>query len=174
MLRTLLVALLLVTGCRPRRDLSQYTVEDPKSALLARLEMGNAAHAKQFKGGFHQIEEGGWRWTERKFAVELRQPFAGAKLGATLTLRGSLPEVVLAKTGPVKLQARVGDLKLAELPLSAAGEFVYTAAVPRSALSADSVVVEFETDKALPPGAMANDGRELALIVTQISLETTK
>ncbi len=172
MLRILLAALLLVTACRPRRDLSQYTVEDPKSALSTRIEIGNPRHAAQLKSGFHQIEEGGWRWAESRFTVELRAPFASQKTGARLVLKGNRPEVLTSRTGPVRLSAKLNETELASQSFAQDGEFTYTVEVPRAALSADSILVHFTTDKSLPPGTFPNDGRELALIVTSICLES--
>ena len=174
MLRILLAALLLVTGCRPNRDLSQYTQEDPNSQLVATLPIGNPKFEAQLKSGFHQIEEGGWRWAASKFVVELKAPFASQKVGATLTLKGSFPEVLYSKTGPVQLSAKLNTTALPALSVKQAGDFVYQAEVPAKAFSAEHTIIEFTTDKFLPPNTFPNDGRELALIVTSISLETKK
>lgn len=174
MLRLLLVALLLITSCRPKRDLSQYTQEDPKSGLVSNLIVGNPKLAAQIKSGFHQVEEGGWRWVAGKFVVELRPPFASQKLGATLTLKGSLPEVLFAKTGPIHLRAKLNQTELPKLEFTKVGDFLYQVDVPASALSSDQILVEFTADKSLPPNTFPNDGRELALIVTSISLDTKK
>jgi len=173
MLKLLLPALLLITSCRPR-DLSQYTVEDPKSKLTARVKAGNPAHAGQLKDGFHQIEEGGWRWATHKFTLELRAPFASQKLGATLELYGNIPEIVTTRTGPIQITAKLNSLQLPAQSFKTAGDFMYKVDVPPAALSADQILVEFTTDKFLPPNSFPNDGRELALIVSSISLETKK
>lgn len=168
------MALVLVTSCRPRRDLSQYTQEDPKSGLVSDLKMGEAKTAGQLKAGFYQVEEGGWRWVAGKFQVELRAPFASQKLGATLTLRGNLPEILLSRTGGLELKARVNQTVLPAMRFARTGDVVYQAEVPPSALAADQILVEFVTDKALPPNTFPNDGRELALIVSSITLDTKK
>jgi len=174
MLRLLLVALLLITSCRPKRDLSQYTQEDPKSGLVSNLNVGNPKHATQIKSGFHQVEEGGWRWVSGKFVVELRPPFASQKLGATLTLKGNLPEILFSKTGPIHLSAKLNQTELPKLQFTKVGDLLYQVDVPAAALSADQILVEFTADKSLPPNTFPNDGRELALIVTSISLDTKK
>jgi hypothetical protein len=174
MLRVLLVALVLVSSCRPRRDLSQYTQEDPKSALVSHVVVGNPKVAAQLKSGFHHVEEGGWRWAARKFVVELRAPFASQKLGASLTLKGSLPEILFSKTGPVQISAKLNQTELPKQQFTKAGDLLYRVDVPAAALSADEILVEITADKALPPNTFPNDGRELALIVTSISLDTKK
>ncbi len=174
MLRLLFVALLLVTSCRPRRDLSQYTQEDPKSSLSSQLTLGNPKFAGQLKSGFHEVEEGGWRWVAGKFVVELRPPFASQKLGATLTLKGNLPEILFSKTGPIQLSAKLNQTQLPKLQFKKVGDLLYQVDVPAFALAADQILVEFTADKFLPPNTFPNDGRELALIVTSISLDTKK
>lgn len=174
MLRLLLVVVILTTSCRPRRDLSQYTKEDPKSSLTSSIEVGNPKHAAQLKSGFHNVEEGGWRWVAGKFTVELRAPFASQKVGATLTLRGNLPDVLISRTGPIQLSAKLNQTQLAAQPFKTAGDIVYKVDIPPAALSADQILVEFTSDKFLPPNTFPNDGRDLALIVSAISLETKK
>jgi hypothetical protein len=174
MLRLLLVCLLIATSCRPRRDLSQYTQEDPKSQLTSNVSVANPKHEAQLKSGFHQLEQGGWRWVSGKFVVELRAPFASPKLGAVLTLTGNLPDILFAKTGPIVLNAKLNNTPLPAQPFKAAGEVVYKVNVPAQALAADQILVEFSTDKPLAPNTFPNDGRELALIVSSISLETKK
>lgn len=174
MLRLLLVCLLVMASCRPRRDLSQYTQEDPKSQLTSNVSMANAKHEAQLKSGFHQLEEGGWRWVAGKFVVELRAPFASPKLGAVLTLNGNLPEILFARMGPVALTAKLNNTILPTQAYKVAGEVVYKVDVPPQALAAEQILVEFSTDKPLAPNTFPNDGRELALIVSSISLETRK
>lgn len=174
MLKILLPALLLVVSCRPNRDLSQYTVEDPDSHLVATIPIGNPKFEAQLKSGFHQIEEGGWRWAASKFVVEIKAPFASQKLGATLTLKGSLPEVLYSKTGPIQLSAKLNSTVLPPLKFKQAGDFVYEVEVSAKAMTASHILIEFTADKFLPPNTLPNDGRELALIVTSISLDTKK
>lgn len=174
MLRILFAALALITSCRPNRDLSQYTQEDPNSNLVATLPIANPKLEGQLKSGFHQIEEGGWRWAASHTVVELKAPFASQKLGASLTLKGSFPEVLYSKTGSIQLSAKLNTTVLPALSVKQAGEFVYQAEVPAKAFTAEHTIIEFTTDKFLPPNTFPNDGRELALIVTSISLETKK
>lgn len=174
MLKLLLAAALLMSACRPRRDLSQYTKEDPKSNLSAKLEASDTTHAAQFLSGFHQVEPGGWRWASNQFTVELRAPFASQKLGATLTLKGNLPEILFSRTGPIQLSAKLNQTPLPAQVFKSAGEVVYTVDIPPAALSADQILVAFTTDKSLPPNTFPGDGRQLALIVSTISLETKK
>ncbi len=174
MLKALPVLLLLLAGCRPDRDLAQYTVEDPKSSLTAHIRAGIPNHASQLKSGFHQIEEGGWRWVASKFSAEIKAPFGSQKLGATLTLHGNLPELVFGRTGPIHLSARLNQTALPAQLIKTAGDFVYSVEVPAAALAAEQIIVEFSADKSIPPNTFPGDGRELSLIVATISLDTRK
>jgi hypothetical protein len=164
--------LLLLTSCRPNRDLSQYTVEDPNSTLTAHIRTGNSKHAPQLLSGFHQIEQEGWRWVAPRFSAELKAPFGSPKLGATLTLRGSFPELVHARTGPMRISAKLNETDLPALTIQSPGEFAYSVDVPAQALAANRIVVSFATDKSIPPNTFPLDGRELALIIATISLDT--
>lgn len=175
MLKPLLAAALLVCcACRQDRDLSQYTVEDPKSSLTSVIEAGNPRHASQLIAGFYQIEEGRWRWASNKMQVELRPPFASQKLGAKLGLYGNLPDIVVGRIGSISIRARLNGLELPAQTFAKPGDFYYLVEVPPTALATEKILVEFTTDKALPPNTFPNDGRELALIVSSISLETKK
>ena len=104
----------------------------------------------------------------------MRPPFASQKLGATLTLKGNLPEILFSKTGPIHLSAKLNQTELPKLQFTKVGDLLYQVDVPAAALSADQILVEFTADKSLPPNTFPNDGRELALIVTSISLDTKK
>ena len=166
--------LFLLSSCRPTRDLSQYVQEDPASRLLPKLELGSTLAEPQLKFGFYQIEEGRWRWVASRFSVQLKPPFASQQRGATLTLRGNLPDIVIAKTGPITLAARLNETELPPLTFSKSGELIYQVDVSAAALLAEPLILTFTTDKFLPPNTFAGDGRELALIVSAIALETKK
>lgn len=170
----MLLALVLLASCRRERDLSQYTIEDPAAHLPSTVALGNAAQQAQLLGGFHQIEEGRWRWTAKEFAVSLKAPFAAGQAGAVLELNGSLPELILSKTGPVTLAARIGGQTLPGVTFTTAGDAKYSVAVPPALLAQSPVRVDFTLSKALPAGTIPGDGRELGLIVSEIGLKTPK
>jgi hypothetical protein len=172
MLKFIPLLILLLASCRPNRDLSQYTVEDKDSNLTAHLRTANPKHAAQLLSGFHQVEQEGWRWVGGRFSVQLKAPFASPKIGAALTLRGNFPDLVHARTGPIRLSARLNEIDLPPYTIQKPGDFAYSADVPAQALAADRIVVAFSTDKSIPPNTFPGDGRELALIIATISLDT--
>jgi SAM-dependent methyltransferase len=117
--------------------------------------------------GWHVLEQGNWRWTERCFSAELAVPdLAGG--AAFLELRFVYPECAKTREGPLGLRASLGGLSLAEAQYSTTGENLYRASVPADRLQARTAIVEFELDHALPPDA--TDLRERGVIVTNIGL----
>lgn len=169
--RFVLLAPVVAASCRPRRDLSQYTIEDYKANLLSALDLGNPDHGAQLKAGFHQIEEKAWRWTEPQFKVELKAPFAGQKAGATLILKGVIPEIVVLRTGPVTIGAKLNSKELGQATYAKAGEIEFRQDVAAALLRADELMVEFTVSPGLPPNTFPGDGRALGLIVSHIELE---
>ncbi len=169
--RWLVCAAISVCGCRPRRDLSQYTVEDAKANLLPEVNLGNPAHASQLKSGFHQVEEGAWRWTEPNFVVELKAPFAGQKIGATLVVKGAAPDILIMKTGPITLSAKLNGFDLGSARFEKAGPVELRLDVPAQAMRAETLLVEITSSPGLPPGSFPGDGRSLGLIVSSVGFE---
>lgn len=161
----------LVWGCRPRRDLSQYTAEDAKANLLPEVNLGDPSQAGQLKSGFHQIEEGAWRWTEPKFVVELKAPFAAQKIGATLVLKGVAPDVLILKTGPITVSAKLNGAELGKARFEKAGPVELRLDVAPQLMRAETLLVEISSEPGLPPGSFPGDGRSLGLIVSSVGFE---
>jgi hypothetical protein len=128
---------------------------DPKAA--SRLE------------GFHQIEEGGWRWSRREFAVTLRSPPKRWTAGARLALELYIPDTVIQKLGAITLTARAGDRRLAPEVFSRPGRYTYVRVLDATMLQGETTRIDFWLDKALAPSM--TDGRELGVIVSSASLE---
>ncbi len=171
-LAVLLLSFTLLPACRPRRDLSSYTAEDAKAALLTEVNLGDPQHAPQLKSGFHQIEENSWRWTEPKFTVELKAPFAAQRVGAILRLKANAPEILILKTNsPITISAKLNGAPLGQATYPKAGLIDFALDVPATALRADTLLFEYTVAPGLPPNAFPGDGRSLGLIVSAIALE---
>jgi SAM-dependent methyltransferase len=117
--------------------------------------------------GWHGLEEGKWRWTERRFSVELTVPDL-ASGAALLELRFVYPECLKPRDGLLGLRASLDGFALAEAQYSTTGEHLYRATVLSARLQARTAIVEFELDHALPPDA--TDLRERGIIVSNIGL----
>jgi hypothetical protein len=137
--------------------------------LLSVIPMDDPHADAQLVDGFYSMEGNGWRWTAGKFSVILRPPPGSTgQDGARLELMLNMPEAVLQRLGPMTLSAKIGGSSLAPEKYSEPGGYIYGRDVPASALSGESVSVEFATDKAIPAGKL--EKRELALIVTSVGL----
>jgi hypothetical protein len=125
--------------------------------------------SKQLVQGFHEVEQGRYRWTMGHFSVSLRPPLHASERGARLILKFGVPEPVIAKLKSIKLSASVDGLALPEETYSKPGVYVYARDVPAQALGKRMVAASFALDKWLPPGDP--DRRELGVVVTAVGFE---
>ncbi len=118
--------------------------------------------------GFYGLEAKSWRWTARQFAVVLSPPPGSDRKGAQLRMRLVIPEGQIQKLGPMTLSTDVDDRTLDPETFSKGGNYDYVRDVPADVLRTNLAPIIFSFDKAAAPSA--GDGRELAAIVTEISL----
>jgi tRNA (mo5U34)-methyltransferase len=105
--------------------------------------------------GWHEAEGSGWRWTERRFALEV----AGS--ARTVLLDAALPEFTFARTGPLTLRAWWDETSLPALRLERPGPFRFAARLPAAARNPARLVLE--VDGCVP--ADETDRRERGLII---------
>jgi len=170
------LAVLLLAACPSNEpELATPLSETPESAalpdgLLSAVHMGDPRAVPQLLEGFHGLEQGVWRWTARKFVVALQAPAGGAGQETQLEFKLTLPDAVIARLTGVTLTARINGTDLGSESYQQPGEYVFTKAVPASVLqSGEAVKVEFELDKALPPGEA--DKRELGVVAVSVALK---
>ncbi|MBZ5622133.1 MAG: hypothetical protein LAQ69_25905 [Acidobacteriia bacterium] len=156
-------------GCKTRKVAEQQTVEEPPPSLASIVHVGDPKAAGQLLSGFHEIENHAWRWSMRQFSVVLRPPPGSAQRGAILTLKLTLPAVVLQTEKTISLSASIDGHPLPAETWSQPGAFVYQRDVPATLLTGDAVRILFVLDKALPPGE--KDARELGVVVSTVGLE---
>jgi 2-polyprenyl-3-methyl-5-hydroxy-6-metoxy-1,4-benzoquinol methylase len=140
---------------------------DERAFCLLKSRVMDPGMRVQLGRGWHDLEQGTWRWTEKRFAARLAVTDRNRR--ATLRLKFVLPEVLMNRVPSVHLQASVDGLPLGGETYRDCGEHVYVAAVPPESLGADFVPVEFAVDNALPPDDA--DQRERAIVVLSVSLE---
>jgi hypothetical protein len=128
------------------------------------VQMADSGLAPVLLAGWHDLEQGSWRWTERRFTILLKSPPAGQ--AATLKLQFAMPDAVVARLGSLRLEAKVNGTSLPAQSYDRAGQLTYSRPVPPEALRGETAVVEFSLDKALPPGP--TDARELGIIVAGV------
>ncbi len=159
--------LLILASCRRPLPLVE-TIEEEGGEFSSTINAADAATAVQLLKGFHEVEGGAWRWTKAQFTVVLNTPQNAPKNGGALTLRYSLPDAVLSRTGPIRLSVNVNGVPVRTDLLTKSGDQVYTADVPANALSVPTSNIEFALDKFLAAGTV--EIRELGLIFFSATL----
>ena len=167
MLRILLslVVAALLAGCS--WSSSEAPSPDQSSSAASVLQMADPQVVSQLLKGFHGVEQGSWRWTEKQFSVALKPPAPGKP--ATLQLKLSLPDVLIKRLQSITLSATVNGVALPSETYTEAGAHVYAQSVPANALTGESVRVDFSLDKALGPDD--SDRRELGVVVSSVGLD---
>ncbi len=116
--------------------------------------------------GWHELEEGHWRWTERTFSVEFDT--ADIRGDVALELEFVYPDALKARTECLQLQASLADTIFPAAVFRTAGEHVYRARIGKHLLRDPKTLVRFELDQALPPDA--SDRRERGIVVLSVGL----
>jgi len=165
----LVLALALApAGCkRPPKVQVQETVEEGPH-MASSINMGDPKQESQLVSGFYGIEGNAWRWTAKQFTAVLKTPLGAAQRGGTLELGLTVPQAVIDKLKTVTLTASVDGNALSPETYSVAGPASYKRDVPASMLSGENVKVDFQLDKAVPPGG--GDMRELGIVAGSLSL----
>jgi hypothetical protein len=166
-----LVLLLILTSTACTGKHSRVTVqnEEPDTGprLASTVQMNDPHAAAQLLSGFYAVENNMWRWTAGKFSVQLRTPLA-AQNGAAVTLSFTIPDVIVQKLKNIKLTASIAGMELKSQQYDTPGPYIFSADVPASLLTGESVNVDFAVDKTLRPDG--GDKRDLAIIVNSVAL----
>ena len=131
--------------------------------------MSDPSAKVQLTKGFYQLEAAAWRWTAGNFSVTLKTPPGAAQKGATLTLALTVSDTALKQLHSQTLAASVGSTALKSEKYVDAGSHTFTADIPATALTGDTVTIDFSLDNSLPP---AVDKRELGVIVSSVGIES--
>ena len=155
-------------ACKRHPRVTVQTEEE--GPLLATIvHVADPRASAQLLSGFYGVEQNSWRWTAGKFSVVLRPPRTAAAKGATLQLKFTVPEVVIAKLKAMSLSASVNGIPLSPESYTLPGEFTYTRDVAANLLAGESAKVDFSLDKTMPPSG--SDERELGVVVSSVGLE---
>ena len=168
----LLLISLLLSSCSRRQAAADPSLVQEAQPFpgLAFLHVADPRAEPQLLAGWHPVEQGSWRWTEKHFAVALKAPAAGRHpKAAALELKFVLPIQLMARLQSITLAATVNGVALAPRTYTKAGDQVYTQRVPAEALASGVARVDFLLDKALPPNN--TDRRELGVVVSSVGLE---
>src|SRR3954447_23299788 len=92
----LLLAVALAPACKGRKVRSRGTDEGtPRMASV--LNMGDPKVEPQLVTGLYAVEGGGGCWGAKPLTVTLRQPCGSAQKGAKLSVKLTVPPVVIEK-----------------------------------------------------------------------------
>uniref|UniRef100_Q01Y78 Methyltransferase type 12 n=1 Tax=Solibacter usitatus (strain Ellin6076) TaxID=234267 RepID=Q01Y78_SOLUE len=131
------------------------TQRDERVICLLRSRSFDATPATQLVDGWHVLESGAWRWTERRFSLSV------APGNQRVALKVTVPENLAP---PLILTARVACDVIATHELPAPGDYECAQHIPPG----PEVLLEFELGHALPPDA--KDGRERGILVRDIEI----
>ena len=154
-------------ACKGKRVEVQNEEPNAAARVVSTFRMNDAGAAGQLLSGFYPIEANAWRWTGKKFSVLLRTPPGAAQTGGNLSFNLSVPDVSIQQLKSITLSASVNGMMLKSQEYSSPGAEIFTADIPASMLTADSVKVDFALDKSIPP---AIDRRDLGIIAASIGL----
>jgi len=166
----LVAALALAGGCRRGGKMPVETIEEESQPLASMIHTADPRASTQLLRGFHDIEQGAWRWSMGKFSVTLKPPAGGAKNGARIEVKLSVPDPVIQKLQAVTLSASVNGVAIGSETFSKAGDFTFSKEIAAStgAMAQDAVTVDFTLDKFLAAGTV--EQRELGVVVSSIGL----
>jgi hypothetical protein len=155
-------------GCK-RQQATVQPAGQQAPGMASTVHMGDPQIGNQLVSGFYGIEQNAWRWTGRRFSVVLRPPFGAAQKGATLQLRLTVPAVIVEKLKTISLSATIGGSTLPPEAYTQPGDYTYTRDVAPALLAGESVRVDFQLDKSIPPSGA--DLRDLGVVVLSAGLE---
>jgi len=165
----LLIPMLASVGCKRKETVKVQQTDEEGPRMASTVHTGDPKSDTQLVSGFYAIEQNAWRWTAQRFSVVLRPPAGGAQRGATLNLQLTVPDPTIAKLKTVALSASIGGTMLPPETYSQPGQYTYTRDVAPNLLESEAVRIDFQLDKALPPGAA--DARELGVIAASVGLD---
>src|SRR5262249_55430042 len=145
-MRRLMAALLLAVALAPagckRRNRGRAAAVEENIPAVSVLNVADPEAPRQLVRGFYSLEDDAWRWTRSRFSVALRPPEGSSRSGARLELKGSIPETVIQRLGPISLSATINGQALKPETFSKGGILTYSREAPASALIGVTATVE--------------------------------
>jgi hypothetical protein len=138
-----------------------------KDQLRSVIETKDPKVEQQLLEGFHQVEDGTWRWTMQEFAVLLRAPPGAAERGAELRVTVAVPEVLLQRLGAsTTLSCKVNEIALTPETYTKPGKQEFHR--PVAPFAGPVARLACRLDKALPPDPV--DARERGIVAHGFAL----
>ena len=116
-------------------------------------------HARPLDG-WHDIENDAWRWTNRRFSLEVTLP--QEPVAREFALKLVVPEPVLSATGTMAVHCHVGGIPAGELTCCSPGEIEFRGTFPPRNNRGERLKLEFTVDSGFSP---QEDRRDLGIVV---------
>jgi len=165
----LLLLTLSSVACTGKHGRVTVQNEEPDTGprMASTVQMNDPHATAQLLSGFYAVENNMWRWTAGKFSVQLRTPPA-AQSGATLALSFTIPDAIVQKLKNIRVTASINGMELKSQAYDTPGPYVFSADVPASLLTGESVKVDFAVDQTMRPDG--GDKRDLAIIANSVGI----
>ena len=157
-------AIVAAGACSKPRDAKNPAapVTTAEAPLYAYAQTNDLRVAPQLTKGWHQIEDGGWRWMEKASQATLKNP---RTFPAQFEVRLTLPKGTIATVGgPVTLMVFLGDKKLGEEKYAKDGSYIFQKTVAPGTVGTQPIEVTLQVDRAKAP-VPGGDIRELGAII---------
>jgi hypothetical protein len=167
----LLALAVTVTACKGKHNRVTVQNEEEETApqMASLVRMNDPKASAQMLSGFYGLENNSWRWTSGKFSVLLHTPPGAAAQGGVVTFTFSLPEVTIQRLKNIAITASVSGTKLKSAEYDKPGPNIFTADLPPSLLTGESVTIDFALDKTIPPDV---DKRELGVVAISVGISS--
>jgi tRNA (mo5U34)-methyltransferase len=127
---------------------------DERALVLAKSRLRHPGLHARTAEGWHAVEDGAFRWTTRRFALEVTLPDPAREFA----LRISVPEAAV-QSGPVRVACTIAGMPAGTLTCASGGALEFRGRFPSAAVSHR---LEFTVESGFtPPG----DARELGVCV---------
>jgi hypothetical protein len=147
-------------GCQADSDPVNPEADERMFVLLKSRKRHPELHVRTLEG-WHEIEQNQWRWTAKRFSIEVTLP--ETEPAAEFALRFRVPEAVLAQQQSVRVECRWGELLLGAIHCDKPEPIEFRGVIPASAGAGAVLRLEFTVDSAYVSGA--GDVRDLGVIV---------
>jgi tRNA (mo5U34)-methyltransferase len=141
-------------------------VAEQRAFTLVRSRFAGQKTQLLFGKGWHEPEQAGWRWTQRRFAVRFESPLSGAPPELSLTV--FVPEALIEMFGGLTLFACANGVDLPPESFSASGSHSYRRPLTNVPLFEGDIRIDFSLNHALP--ADAGDPRERGIVVIDLQM----
>ena len=147
-------------GCRVDSDPVNPEADERMFVLLKSRRRHPELHVRPL-GGWHEIEQDQWRWTAKRFSIEVTLP--ETEHAAEFALRFTVPEAVLANQDGVRVACHFDRTFLGAIRCDKPEPIEFRGVFPPSAAPGSVLRLDFTVDSSYE--SASDDVRDLGVIV---------